>query len=917
MQPPNSIKTQVSQTGNSYNEWLIKGFEQDADSLFSRDSYTDAIDQYQHALQLIISTITEKKELKDTLLPSHTKIAFRLARCNMSLGNMSAMSRYIQIGFTGYDAIKDSPLKEKCKEIILWVFSDFTSIEKVRSLGNSTKNINERAQKEIERVLKILSNPLCTPESLRDYFLEMINRKIAPKELNENCYKFLLHFPFDDENRMGIYLKWLNKFPNPDFSPGDRSFIDMYLGDSNLDGGILFAYVKIKNIPIATRLDFLEGKLKRRVGKEDFPRLCVLFFEIYEEHHQKDIKSPSSAFTYLLNKVKNGGGDLRFCISFIKAFQVYVSTARPEVIDNLIDHLILMYGNFIQFHIEKNDQSQHFLRELKSCLLELENLLPKIRSNGQDVILYTSRKVYQFLGRLKDLSKEAKLIIQSFMNLSKKPIVSGLVSKSNNLAMERSLELQRQIDEFSKRAESLESSLAAGNDLASQLPTPFHPLHHFYMPPESQFGSPFSQGPQSQSSFLQSAFSNEQQSNDFENDLNSGSSSSTGSSTSESTIPSSDPLMDFVPNGSFDDPSRSTSDTTSIMSLSTISSGIVSKFSSNIVQEEIKGFTPLVNSGTTCFLNSIFQMIMNHKELAEAINKAIKLQKDQELDPKKKGALEYFNVAYEKYNKGDKDINLDNLRPLMQENDSWGQQDATAFRIALMRYLSSAKEQEFCFKLGIDRSYMPYDTSKDVEQAQRLASYKSKKNDVNQLNEENLVRNKSEFDFQFMIDVTSDFVDIQVELNNLFKYKKGTESSPTILKDSKGQYQCYMLSQQKLRMETTPEWFSISLNLLGYEDGQTIKKEVTIYPYLELTLNGKEYELIRFCTHYGEASMGHYNAYIKNGRDWICCDDKRISRVTDDGINDEIQKFYFGDYRLKGSSAKKVHDSDEKKHEGD
>lgn len=342
----------------------------------------------------------------------------------------------------------------------------------------------------------------------------------------------------------------------------------------------------------------------------------------------------------------------------------------------------------------------------------------------------------------------------------------------------------------------------------------------------------------------------------------------------------------------------------------------LSFFNHQILQAKIEGVTPLVNSGTTCFLNSVFQMIMHHKELAEAINEGIKLHLKEELDPKMKQALEYFPIAFEKYNKGESDINLEKLRLLMPENDNRGHQDATGFRAALFKYLSPAQLAKFCFKLGVDRKYELFDTSNDKEQEGRLESFKSKKNDVSQLKDTNFINNPSEFDFQFIINVNSEFVDLQSKLGDLFEYNKPSEiPSPTILKDGKGEYQCFILSQEKSRLDTTPDWFSIRLNLFDYKNKDTVKKMATIIPSLELTLNGKKYELVRFATHSGNnAFVGHYVAYVKSDKGWVSCNDKDITQISDVGIYDVLQGFYFGDYRLKESALQKP-DSDEKKKE--
>jgi hypothetical protein len=322
---------------------------------------------------------------------------------------------------------------------------------------------------------------------------------------------------------------------------------------------------------------------------------------------------------------------------------------------------------------------------------------------------------------------------------------------------------------------------------------------------------------------------------------------------------------------------------------------------------------PLRNTSNVCFMNSIFQIIVQNPIQKEAIVHGAKKALSERGSLEVKNSLEYLVEALEGYEERSSEIDLEKLRPLVPQAIFNGNHDAAEFREALFRLIDRNKYPQLFFNVGIDRKYKVFTSESVAEeetQANRIQEFIRKGTQVSRMPQDLVFKHKRELDFQFHIETQSVAVDLSEELNSLFEFRKPiSPSEPTIYEDFNGKLVPYEMLEERHCVEGNFNGFSARIKLFRVDENFNMsKRDVSIEAPFEIRLGSNTYELCSCVIHMGTLNAGHYVSLIKINNHWVLCNDSSIEILELHLVRRLLAMGFLFDYQLKtsaGSQTKK------------
>ena len=394
----------------------------------------------------------------------------------------------------------------------------------------------------------------------------------------------------------------------------------------------------------------------------------------------------------------------------------------------------------------------------------------------------------------------------------------------------------------------------------------------------------------------------------------------------------------------------------------------------------------LWNEGASCFINAVFQMIMNDEELARAIRESFDLEKGFRWIEKKSASAperreieqvmimirdeakkvfrkddvkkypQFYQLVFEKglesvhlvdfksewvrmknnsqmkdfferlerklsgfkaFIAGEKAYHeaeqkkqsavsaaggswwgggtlLRDLRNLMPENSSRGQQDADELLAVLLNWVDGSKHPHLFFQKGTERKWEITDTQ-DANEIQK----KQERHDNAQTNDDLLTLMPS----NGVLKQLEGFACI-LEISDLFEGACGEELVQKALEFSqvepfeaiysyRGEAKYFKQVAERAVLEPSPERLIIRLKRFEYTN-KASKINVSVRMKKKMKMGEHEYRLKSIVHHCGGVGGGHYTSYIFKNEKWWLCNDSDVMSVDDisEGLNTGYLYFY-------------------------
>lgn len=324
------------------------------------------------------------------------------------------------------------------------------------------------------------------------------------------------------------------------------------------------------------------------------------------------------------------------------------------------------------------------------------------------------------------------------------------------------------------------------------------------------------------------------------------------------------------------------------------------------LQEEFHPFVKgqpvqLLNDGSSCFINSGFQLLMNAPPLVNSMlrhcRRSTNFRQINHLCFLEAAARYFKSCKKGLVNTG---MKLSTLRQFMPVANRHGQQDSIEWLRNMFNSLRGQHAGDPCTLFTeIRRQYEPY-VEQDEAQLARLARYRRENRAVHNLPPLGAAMVESGHAYELIIPIPenqAEEVDGQALITRLFEPQDNPPDEPVILKDSStNELNLYKVASKSMLIDLTHAQGGFLVTLMRFQQGRKINQKVIMpqYPtFFDTNLWPHTHEVISIIRHRGTFDAGHYWALIKKNTVWWLCDDQKPLRpATRQEIQDGFEYGY-------------------------
>lgn len=312
-------------------------------------------------------------------------------------------------------------------------------------------------------------------------------------------------------------------------------------------------------------------------------------------------------------------------------------------------------------------------------------------------------------------------------------------------------------------------------------------------------------------------------------------------------------------------------------------------------KKDKSGLCGLINMGNTCYMNSIFQILLHHDLfvnyfISNRYEKDINDEKKESIVVKEFGRLVKGYWSFDKYHQV-KPLSM--MKVLWQMNQMfhpYRQNDAQEFLMFLMDSIHVGVEHPVRIKLKNETKKLTKDVKKAInhwkdffgEKYSELVSiyYFQMKTIMQCENGHNSISFNP-----------SSILSLDISNNNLEDCLKNHFKKESV------EYKCETCKKQCTKQEQLQylsDYLFIQLKRFQYTENGTIKifdnieypETLSLNEYVDpsVHMNNRTYKLDGLVLHQGGANNGHYYSYQKYDNTWYKFDDESVTKKSDDNI---------------------------------